>query len=90
MLRSLGSTRSEGQANKFAAALLAPRDLLREAAPKSQWQGRSTVQQLAGTFGMSLQAMLFRLYELGLAHEGDHGVTRSGKRVDPNRGSLFS
>jgi hypothetical protein len=81
---------AEVQANKFAAALLAPRDLLREAVPKSQWEGRSTVQQLAGTFGMSYQAMLFRLYELGLAHEGDDGVPRSGKKADPNQGSLFS
>ena len=64
---SLATDREEMEANRFAAALLAPEAMVRRAAREAQ---RATVEELvadlAGRFGMSGTAMNYRLLNLGI------------------------
>lgn len=53
--------RKEIEANQFAAALLMPAELIREA-----WPSRKSVEEMAELFNVSESAMGFRLARLGL------------------------
>ena len=63
-LRSTRRTKEEVEANKFAAELLMPEKELREEYEKLMFP---TIDSLADTFGVSNQAMKFRLSNLGLS-----------------------
>ncbi len=66
---SLATEREEIDANRFAANLLMPADLLNEHLTKQLRRGlkeQQTMDALAETFGVSPQAMEFRLTNLGL------------------------
>ena len=52
----------EREANVFAAELLMPEDQVRE-----EWGRAAMVAELAARFGVSAQAMAWRLYSFGLA-----------------------
>ena len=52
------------EANRFAAALLMPRDFLREEAKKHAVLDQAAVAQLARAFDVSTSAMLFRVKDL--------------------------
>ena len=55
---------NEREANIFAAELLMPEDAVRAA-----WAGEESVEACAGTFGVSGEAMGWRLFNLGLVEE---------------------
>ena len=55
----------EIQANQFAAALLMPRTLLEKRAKKEDLLSLKSVIELASEFGVSTEAMTFRLTNLG-------------------------
>lgn len=57
-----GSSPDEVYANNFAAALLMPEDLVR------QYTGRISAAAMAVKFGVSVEAMKFRLENLGLPY----------------------
>jgi len=69
---SEGTQQEEVEANAFAAALLMPEQLLRRALPgmpavANAWDlSEDRVRQLARQFGVSQQAMSFRLLNLGI------------------------
>ena len=54
----------EREANVFAAELLMPEELVRE-----EWPRSATTAELAGWFGVSAEAMQWRLYNFGLVQE---------------------
>lgn len=58
--------REEIEANAFAAALLMPADLLRQAIENVDIEDESCLNELARLFGVSVMAMTFRLINLGL------------------------
>jgi len=54
----------EREANVFAAELLMP-----ETGVKEVWSGAASADELAGRFGVSGEAIRWRLYSFGLVHE---------------------
>jgi Zn-dependent peptidase ImmA (M78 family) len=60
VMASTGTNEEEIYANGFAAALLMPESEL------TPWVGKSSVPQLAVRFGVSAEAMKWRLVNLGL------------------------
>jgi hypothetical protein len=79
----------ERQAEKFAAALLMPREELRPALPVAPWRGWRHVYDLADRFVVTPTAMAVRLEELGWMHRDEDDVPSSGRRVPAGQGSLF-
>ena len=64
--------RSEIQANQFAAALLMPEELVQEKLGNKvlDMADAEIIEDLAGEFGVSSQAMTFRLENLGMLQNG--------------------
>ncbi len=79
----------ERQAERFAAMLLMPSELIRATAPSAPWTGWATVYSLAGTFVVNATPMAIRLEELGLMHRVD-GEPVSGVERVPGQEALFS
>lgn len=66
-LGSVPTDREEMEANRFAAALLAPESIVRRMAAEADFQtGRQLVELLAPRFEMSHAAMSYRLMALGV------------------------
>lgn len=72
---SLGTDDEEKEANLFAAELLMPPSLLeadlsrmKADAPQAEEEDEDLIEKLAGRYGVSVQAMTFRLTNLGLLH----------------------
>ena len=66
-LMSAPTDREEVEANRFAAALLAPEPIVRKMAAEADFQtGRQLVELLAPRFEMSHGAMSYRLIALGI------------------------
>ena len=64
---STATDHEEIEANRFAAALLAPEHMVRRAARGMQFTAsEDLVEELAGQFGMSETAMNYRLLNLGI------------------------
>lgn len=64
---SKATDREEIEANRFAAALLAPESMVRREVRQAQFQTvEDLVERLADRFGMSHTAMNFRLMNLGI------------------------
>ena len=67
---SSGELYQEREANAFAAALLMPKDLIKDELEKMEADFKNPTKQLSKVFSVSEQAMSFRLanlgYELGL------------------------
>jgi Zn-dependent peptidase ImmA (M78 family) len=80
----------ERQAQKFAAALLMPRDQLLPMLPPAPWQGWRHVYRLADDFVVTPTAMMVRLEELRWAHRDEDGSPASGPKVAAGQESLFS
>jgi Zn-dependent peptidase ImmA (M78 family) len=70
---SLATDPSEIDANCFAAELLMPYDFLERDVPKymRDFEEETGLEQLAGLYGVSRQAMAFRLANLGLIRVSD-------------------
>ena len=79
----------ERQAEMFSAALLMPRDRLRQALPDGPWQGWRRVYDLADMFVVNATPMIIRLEQYGWAHRDDEGAPVSGRKPVPGQGSLF-
>lgn len=66
-ISSTATDREEIEANRFAAALLAPESMVRRAVRSMQFHtAEGLVEQLAERFGMSQTAMNYRLMNLGI------------------------
>lgn len=64
---SMATDREEMEANRFAAALLAPEPMVRRAAREAEFRtAQQLVHLLAGRFEMSEMAMSYRLINLGI------------------------
>ncbi|MFJ4361657.1 ImmA/IrrE family metallo-endopeptidase [Streptomyces massasporeus] len=64
---SMATDREEMEANRFAAALLAPEAMVRRAARDAEFRtAKQLVHLMAGRFGMSEMAMNYRLINLGI------------------------
>lgn len=65
---SKGEDRMEIQANQFAAALIMPKILLEERINKDELDlgDDSVIEELANEFGVSIQALVYRLSNLGI------------------------
>lgn len=79
----------ERQAEMFSAALLVPKEKLREAMPKTPWQGWAAVYRLADAFLVNITPMTIRLERLGWMHRGDNGIPVSGPAPPPGQQSLL-
>jgi hypothetical protein len=79
----------ELQAERFAGALLVPREEVVPLLPERLWSGWGPVYRLAETFKVSPTAMAVRLAELGRIHRDDDGVPASGPKVPPGQEALF-
>jgi Zn-dependent peptidase ImmA (M78 family) len=68
-----GTRRQEVEANAFASELLMPEKAVREHAGNVATGefDKATMDSLAHTFGVSVQALTFRLAKLGLISDGD-------------------
>ena len=68
---STGEVRREREANAFAAALLMPASAIHEAVQDLEFdlasEDETAVRELARRFGVSSQAMMFRIMNLGLS-----------------------
>lgn len=80
----------ERQAEKFAAALLMPRDQLLPMLPPAPWVGWRHVYRLADDFVVTPTAMMVRLEELRWAHRDEDGAPASGPKVGAGQESLFT
>ncbi|BFV58383.1 hypothetical protein KCMC57_up34870 [Kitasatospora sp. CMC57] len=70
-ISGMATDREEIEANRFAAALLAPEEMVRASAAKaSALSADELVDVLAGEFEISAQAMSFRLMNLGFISAG--------------------
>jgi hypothetical protein len=76
--RSGSRDQPEVQAERFAAALLMPDDLIRPCLPDGPWYGWRPVYDLADQFLVSPTAMSIRLQHLYLMHLNDDGYPCSG------------
>lgn len=64
---SMATDREEMEANRFAAALLAPEAMVRRAAREAEFRtANELVEHMAGRFGVSKMAMNYRLVNLGI------------------------
>ncbi|MBQ0850203.1 ImmA/IrrE family metallo-endopeptidase [Streptomyces sp. BH-SS-21] len=64
---SMATDREEMEANRFAAALLAPEPMVRRAAREAEFRtAQELVHLMAGRFEMSEMAMSYRLINLGI------------------------
>jgi IrrE N-terminal-like domain len=79
----------ERQAEMFAAALLIPRDTLKEALPTSPWRGWEPVYRLADAFVVNVTPMKIRLEQLGWMHRDGSDEPVSGPGQPPGQGALF-
>lgn len=79
---------AERQAEKFAANLLMPRDLLRKELPKASWSGWSPVYRLAERYVVTPTAMIVRLKELGWAHLDENRIPVAGPEPIAGQGQL--
>lgn len=77
--RERSSNPLEIQAERFAAFLLTPTELLVPRLPPAPWGGWTPVRELAAYFGTSLTAMIVRLEKGAWAHRDANGYPRSGK-----------
>lgn len=80
----------ERQAEKFAAALLIPRDVLLPMLPPAPWRGWGPVYRLADEFVVTVTAMIVRLEEVRWAHRDEDGAPASGPNVGAGQESLFT
>ena len=82
----------ERQAEMFSAALLIPRNLLRDAlAPTpAPWSGWPVVYRLADRFLVNVTPMAIRLERLGWMHRDERGSPVSGPASAPGQGVLFN
>ena len=79
----------ELQAERFAGALLVPREQVVPLLPEGPWSGWGPVYRLAESFRVSPTAMSVRLAELGRAHKDDDGTPVFGPKVPPGQEVLF-
>ena len=79
---------AEVQAEKFAATLLMPRDLLRSELPTGSWSGWGPVYRLAERFVVTPTAMIVRLKELRWAHLDETRIPLSGPEPIAGQGRL--
>nr|WSY56272.1 ImmA/IrrE family metallo-endopeptidase [Streptomyces sp. NBC_00886] len=71
---SMATDREEMEANRFAAALLAPETMVRAAAREAEFRtAKELVHLMAGHFGMSEMAMNYRLINLGIIADSTLG-----------------
>jgi hypothetical protein len=89
LCREMSREPVELQAERFAGALLVPREQVVPLLPEHPWSGWAPVYQLAESFRVSPTAMAVRLAELGRAHRDDSGTPVSGPKVPPGQEVLF-
>ena len=70
----------EFEANEFAATLLIPENLVRK-----YWSSWSSVEMLADIFKVSLSAMSYRLYKLGLKGDWQMGNENRIEKFDESQ-----
>ena len=80
----------ERQAEMFSAALLMPREVLREALTQLPWRGWRTLYQLADHFVVNITPMKVRLERLDWIHLDEKGKPATGPRPVSGQGTLFS
>jgi hypothetical protein len=80
----------ERQAEMFSAALLIPRDQLKEEVPTNVWSGWRPVYRLADKFQVHVTPMRIRLEQLGWAHLDEDDNPHSGPKQRPGQDTLFA
>jgi hypothetical protein len=89
LCREMSREPVELQAERFAGALLVPREQVVPLLPEHPWSGWGPVYRLAESFRVSATAMAVRLAELGRAHRDDNGTPVSGPKVPLGQEALF-